>query len=114
MQQVLNLCPGWWTLCFVHGLEHDMRLHQAERAAGMAASASKCRFAGWAEVDGSIAGYLLHLDELRTIIVSMAPWYMLEFVPGVDPAFVPGPSHVDFANALASWSEGAIHAAVFQ
>ena len=113
MRQVLNICPRWWSLCFVHGRDHDMRLHQAERAAGMEAAASKCRFGGWAEVDGSIAGYLLQLRELRTIIVSLAPWYMLEFVPGADPAFVPGPSHVEYAGALASWTEAAIHAAVF-
>ena len=63
--------------------------------------------------------YLLQLAELHAIIVSLSPWYLLEYVPAASPDFVPasGPDASegdrDFIDALASWSDAAIHRAVF-
>ena len=93
-----------------------MRLHVAERGGS---GASACRFVGWEEVDGSISGYLLQLRELRAIIVSLAPFYMLEHVPAASPDYVPAtsgdalPGDRQFIDALVSWTDEAIRLAVF-
>ena len=109
------MAPSLWTLAFIHALMCDMQMHEAERGRS---GASACRFAGWEKVETSISGYLLQLRELRAIIVSLGPWYMLEHVPAANPDYVPAtgdgaPGDREFLDALAEWTDDAIHRAVF-